>query len=88
MYEDPLDFLARMRDGNDQQKMKLRDLVGAVEIEQMLLRDRVIAAAAGVVAAERPICPADHHMDELALLQAAQDKLAEVVLAYAEALRA
>jgi hypothetical protein len=76
------DFINRMRARSDQRREEINAWGNAAQMQQMLARGRVIAAAAYLVSVDRTINPAEGDAD----VQAAQDRLDEAVLAYAKAL--
>jgi predicted RNase H-like nuclease len=79
---DTRDFINRMRARSDQRREEINAWGNAAQMQQMLARGRVIAAAAYLVSVDRTINPAEADAD----VQAAQDRLDEAVLAYAKAL--
>jgi hypothetical protein len=79
---DTRDFINRMRARSDQRREEINAWGNAAQMEQMLARGRVIAAAAYLVSVDRTINPAEGDAD----VQAAQDRLDEAVLAFAQAL--
>jgi hypothetical protein len=80
MHQDNREFILRMRARTDQRREEIGAFGDATQMERLLACDRVIAAAANLVAAERT--RSEDHAGE----QAAKE-LDEAVLRYAEALR-
>jgi hypothetical protein len=79
MHQDNREFILRMRARTDQRREEIDAFGDAAQMERLLARDRVIAAAASLVAAERT--RSEDHAGE----QAAKE-LDEAVLRYAAAL--